>query len=146
MQFTFPKAVMVDAINALIGATGVLNGAVVGLATNTNILTDLSLFADLVPPTFGGYAVSTPVVWGAPKRQVDGSIQAMAGSKQFSPTDSTVVSVITYAVLLNAAGDTLLASLKLDNPVTLGQPDDELIVCFPAMLAQTTLPPLDVIP
>jgi hypothetical protein len=146
MTFTFPTAVMLDAINALIGATGVLNGAVVGLATNTDILTDQSTFADLVPPTYGGYAVSTPVVWGAPKRQADGSVQAMAGSKQFSPTDSTVSNSITYVVLLNAAGDTLLASLALDNPVHMGTPDNEMIVCFPAILAQTTLPPLDVIP
>jgi hypothetical protein len=146
MQFLFPKAIMITCLSDLVAVGKPLDGAVVALATNTDILTDQSVFGDIEFATYGGYVHSTAVVWGAPHYQRDGSVQIFAGSKTFTPTDASASNAITYAVLLNGAGDTVLAVLHLSQPVTLGSPDDFVTINFPIMLAQTILEPADVIP
>lgn len=146
MKLTLPDAVLKAALTALIGPTGPLNGATVALATNTNILTNKSVLADVIFATYGGYADSTPVVWGAVHTAADGTVQATSDAKTFAPTDTTVNESITYAVLLNAAGDTLLGACALDQPVHLGSPADWLTVLFPALLGQTSAAPQNVLP
>ena len=146
MRYTFSEEVMLGLLNGLVAVGKPLDGAKVALACNLDILTDRSVLADLVVPTYGGYAPSTAVVWGTAHHNRDNSVECLAGSKTFAPTDSTSSSSITYAVLTNGAGDTLLASLKLDEAVTLGTPDDHFTICFPILLSQSDVQPGNVVP
>lgn len=137
---------MIDVLTKAVAVGGEFDAAKVGLATNADILTNQSTLADIVPPTYGGYAPSSAVVWGTVRALTDGSVQSLGSSKQFVPTDSSGSSMITYVTLINGAGDKLLAYLKLDEPVHLGSPNDLLTVCFPLVLANSQIEPQNVVP
>lgn len=94
-------------LNALIAAEGVLDGAKVALFTNSIVPTPETVAADLIAPTFPGYALSSAIVWGDPL-SVPGGRGSLGDRKDFIPSaDSESLPVVGYAVLTGFGWSTI---------------------------------------
>lgn len=118
MPFQLTKAVgrtmLTNAAQAAAGAAGVLNGCLVGLIAADFGQTDDLVLADLTEAAFTGYARSAAVVWGAAFQSGDVNLPYMQGdSKVFGPC-TALPETIFGMMLVNGAGNTLLATERFD--------------------------------
>lgn len=62
----FMKGLKKEQLEAMIATGGALDGAVLMLYKNDLTPTENTVYADLTPADFTGYAASAPLVWGDP--------------------------------------------------------------------------------
>lgn len=88
---------------------GVWYGAKAILFTNDIVPTEVTVLADLDVPTYTGYASQT-VVWGTPYRRNEGGMAMTGPMKEFQMSDDVLPTTVYGYGIVNAAGDTLLAT------------------------------------
>lgn len=72
-----------------------------GLLTNVVAPNQDTVLADLVPPTFGGYALTPLTSWSVIRREVDGMYSILSNSIPFYCTGSPYSDTITGVYLVN---------------------------------------------
>lgn len=123
-------------LSVSIDEDGPYDGAKIALFENEEPITPQTVFADLAEATYDGYAQSSAVTWGTVHLDLEQRAQVLCMPKEFLPTGNSTVSVVHHVGLVDAAGTTLLASYKLDEPLTFASPQDVYLVGFPLVLTQ----------
>jgi hypothetical protein len=105
-------------LKAAVAALGVLNGAKLGLFTNTPPLGQTTVIADLTEPTFAGYAQQA-VTWSGAFQQPDFSWATQGGLYTFQSTNDLTPTVVTGCFVVDGGGTHLLFAELFATPVNL---------------------------
>jgi hypothetical protein len=97
---------------------GVLKNAKLGLFTNAVNLTQQTLLADLVEPTYTGYARQI-VTWEPIYQQPDGSWTNQGGALFWQMGDDLTPTVVLGLFLVDSGGTHLLLAENLADPINL---------------------------
>lgn len=135
---TYGKSTFAAMMTALIASMAPLAGGKLHLYEDVTPITPTTDPATLTEATYGGYAASAAVTFKTVHIDPDGSVTVQITPVEFAPTDATATSVVTQVGYLNAAGDTILASYVLDDPITFGDTNDVHLIGFPLRLEQPT--------
>lgn len=102
---------------ASVAATGILNGAKVGLGKIDKAIPATITLAELEADEcdYGGYAQVT-ATWSVPTLSTEDDIQLLGTIPEFRPTDSVTPNVVHYAWITDSAGTKVLAVGKFDDP------------------------------
>lgn len=121
---------LIDALEALVGAGGLLEDTTLRLFSNDYQPNINSVRDDFEEATYTGYAKFEPVVWGDPYDVPGGEARVVGVSHQFQPTGSAVANII-YGWYLTSGDDSValvMAAERLENPESLASPADALII------------------
>jgi hypothetical protein len=108
---------------------GFLNGAKVHLFSSPYVPSRSTPLADLtaIEANYAGYAAVAAGTWGDAIVLVDGSMQILAPSIQFTPSGSTSPNTIYGAYLTDAGGTNLIYVEPFDVPVPLPDENSGLV-------------------
>ena len=133
------QALLVDALTHVASGTfsGVLYAAKVGLIASPYAPNLLSTYADMVQPTFPGYA-EVAATFVPPFQQPDGSFATNGGLALFQMTDATVPTTV-YGYYVTDGGMTpkLLWVEMLEAPIGLTSPLQAILVSAQLALGGT---------
>lgn len=136
MQVTFTRTQMKALLATAIAVDGDFNGVKMILATNDLPLTGTDDLSAVELPDFPGYATSAALTWGTPHIDANGNAVVLSHAVEFAPDDVTTGVEVTQICLVNAAGDTLLASAMLDEPIVFLDTESVFTISFPLTFSQ----------
>lgn len=116
--------------------TGMLVGCKIGLYEDEGPISPDADIATLTPASYGGYAPSAAVVWKTPHVNPDGVAVVQCVPAEFKPTDNSATATVRVVVLESGAGDAIVASYRLDEPLIMGNPNDVHMIGFPVQVGQ----------
>jgi hypothetical protein len=103
-----------------------LYGAKLGLFTNALMLSSQMLLADLVIPTYPGYA-AVAVTWSSVFRKQNRGYATQSQLAEFQMDDDTTPTTVVGAFVVAADNTTLLWAELFDTPVQLVTADDAVV-------------------
>lgn len=125
-------------LTELVAATNPWNGALISLFKNDIVPDAASLLADLTEADFSGYAASAAVTWGTPHFLPDGTAVVAGDAKTFvTASPAPVLNTVFGWYATDGAGTTLLFARRLDTPIVLTGPNQQVAV-LPAYPAYTS--------
>lgn len=113
---------------ALTGAGGLLNGIKIGLIVNNVAWSKATLLADLVEPTYIGYAQVTPT-WSSVFVATDGTYRVATGLNIFQPTGASTDTITGYFVV-NTGGTAIVGGDNFPVPIPLPSTTSRLAFTF----------------
>lgn len=132
MAIELTKALKKAIAEAMIATGGSLDGAKLMLFSNDIIPDEDTVYADLTPCAFSGYAASDVLAWGDPYLDNDSNQWALAPEPvEFRSTSATpYVSGIAYgyAVYMPGTPNVLLFAERFEEFFAFGVPDRVLVV------------------
>lgn len=123
-----PSAELVTILEELIDTGNALDAVKLILFANNITPNKNTVLADLTQPTFTGYAVFGPVVWGSVMRDVDGTAIVVGGSHPFVCSGGTPTDIIYGWALTNSGGTVLIKAAVLATPVPITGPETGIVV------------------
>lgn len=142
MSLVITRAAQIAALDnagqAAAGAAGVFNGAKLGLIKADFSALDTLALADLEEADFTGYALSAAITWAAAGYSLDADAPLKVGDLKTFTCNGATANTIFGMMVVNGAGDTLLATEKFAAPV--GVVNGISVRCLPQIGGLTTQP------
>ena len=119
-----PQAEKVMMLGVQIAVGGAFRTSTLILFANDIQPGPTTVFADLVPPTFTGYAAVAGIVFGTPYIDPAGDVIVTAPSVDFICSGGTPTDIIYGWALVDAGLTTLRQAARLGAPVPIAAPGD----------------------
>lgn len=146
MKPQYTGTVLLAMLTALIAEDGPLETGKLGLIENEEDILPTTPFGDIQQAQYEGYALSAAIAYGTPHLADDGSAQVQVIPKEFKPTGDATESVCHHVGLFATDGLSLIASARLDPPLTFANDQDVEMVGFTHRLEQPVESGENVIP
>jgi hypothetical protein len=146
MITTWSTAALKQVLTNATGGTGILNAGKIALFEDTVPIQPNAVLADLTPATFTGYAPKGPIVFGTIHSDAAGNAVCMVLPQEFKPTGTGPSSIVRQVGLLNTAGDTLVISAMLDEPLNFVSVESVFHIGFKLVVGQPVETAEEIIP